>query len=176
MTRENLINQGMTIFRQNGIKSQELFWEVIAKILKSEHQLAITTFSCYPDFIRACMLEGLQALREQGCTPEHIRKWKQSTIAYGDVAPQYSPINPPEHCLYIRCADGWDAKLGKNLHIQQAKQSYERANHKFFDQVILIDDDPYNIEMVKKNHDLGILVPQEYNAKIHLLGIQMILG
>ncbi len=176
MTRENLINQGMAIFRQKGIKSEELFWEIIAKILQSEHQIAITTFSCYPDLIRACMLEGLQILRNLGCHSDHIRKWKQSMIAYGDVAPQYSPINPPEHCIYIRCADGWHANLGKNMHIQQARQSYERANHKFFDQVFLIDDDPYNIEMAKKNHDIGILVPQEINAKIHLLAIQATIG
>jgi hypothetical protein len=175
MARENLINHGVALMQKYGVKGGDLFWEIISKILQSEHQIAIVTFSAYPDFIRATMLEGLQKLRNFGCTPEHIRKWRQSVIAYGDVAPQYAPLNAPEYCVHIRSADGWKPELGKSLHIQQAKQIYERANHKFFDKIFLIDDDPYNIEMAKKNHDMGILVPQEANAQIHLMALKTLL-
>lgn len=143
-----------------GFKNRELTRIAFQTALRNGHQIAITTFHQYP-FIIPHFLAALGLTQDE-------------TSQIGIIAGAVVKENEAEKVNIL------ESKYGKQMHIQKAKIWAKTTRRNYADtNVILMDDNQYNIAIARENHHIAIQVEKTMGLseyKNHLLALQPYIG
>ncbi len=162
-SREQALLRAIQVMNQQGPKGGELLWGQLAQFLKQGHGLVVTSYTAFPELPIALLAQGIRPFR--ALDAKGYTRWlSRPIIIYGNPAPRF---NPPQDLpnTFLVPASSLDKRmeqkqatqkqnssdhssLGKNLHIQEALRRLEEKGQRF-DQVILMDDDEYNLSQAQ---------------------------
>ena len=192
VSRERACMRGLHHLEECGPRGGELLWDVIYELLKGGHGLAICTFSAFPELPTALLHRGVKALRARGAGREHTSWLSRPIVVYGDPNPRLRPKLITKGAYLVQVGPGQMSWMGKEQHIEQALEvANERLNRSLssdggkgvlpvcptpygdpsepFERVLLVDDDPRNIEIAQKAGHLTTLAPPpEEDERAHL--------
>ena len=181
-SREAALLFTLNQLKRQGPRGGERLWEVLFEWLEAGHGLAITSFTSFPELPSALLSWGVPRLRALGATRDQTRWLSRALIVFGDPAPQFNPARlqpnmiliPAEKISSTQSTQPSTSSVGKNLHLNAAKEFFEgRGDH--FDQVVLVDDDPNNIQAAQEGGYLAILASREHEDLSHLTAIMKLL-
>ena len=153
--REALLERGERWIEAGGLREEEKLWPLIAATLEAGHEVAIVTFSAFPELVRAALMRGSRVLRQRGIGSTVRRRFAKIPIYFGGPAPSLSPAHPPPHCFEIE-GDHWRA--GKGAYIERALADLNTENEARFCP-LLIDDDEGNLDAARALKIEGLFAP-----------------
>ena len=160
--RETLIERGALWLEREGLRSEEQLWPLFVELLRADHEIAIVTFSSFPELIRAALLHGSRVLRQQGVERALRARLQRIPICFGGPAPMLYPEQLPPHTRLIG-GDEWRA--GKTAHIRSALAFFEGEASPLLP--LLIDDDPENVAAAEAQGTRALLAPRPPDAPTH---------
>lgn len=197
--REQACLKAIKYLDERGPRGGDQLWSILSALLMKGHGVAICTFSSYPELAMALWQRGVKALRQRGASREATAWLSRPIVVYGDPAIHLRPPAPIQGAYLVEVGFGQMASHGKQIHIQRALEianlrlesslnsEASRATLKLlpapngmmeeaFSAVILVDDDPRNIDHAQRAGQQGIFVatPQEGNG--HLEQLSELLG
>lgn len=146
-SREQALLRAIQVMSRQGPKGGYELWGHLASFLSLGHGLAITSYTAFPELPISLLAQGIKPFRTHGANA-YTRWLSRPVIIYGDPAPKLNPPQVIPNTFLVVPGDH-----GKNLHIQEALRVFE-SKGEHFDQVILIDDDEYNLLKAK---EIGVL-------------------
>ena len=158
-SREKALLRAMQIMSQQGPKGGDELWKQLASFLKRGHGLAITSYTAFPELPITLLAQGIKPFRSLNAKA-YTRWLSRPVIIYGDPAPKFNPPQAIPNTFLVPAHE-----QGKNLHIQEACRVFE-SRGEYFDQVILIDDDEYNLMEAKKMGALTVPVCREPQSEL----------
>ena len=169
-SREDALLRAIKLIDQQGPRGGEQLWETLAIWLTQGHGLVVTSYTSFPELPIALLSRGVALLRKHGAR-EYTRWLSRPLIVFGDPAPHLNPVVSVPTTILISQDDQAHGGDGKNTHISTAlKYFQDQGQH--FDQALLIDDDPRNIELAKEAGYLTILAVSEIEDVEHLTHLQ----
>lgn len=166
-SREKAVLQAIRLMERQGPKGGERLWLFLARWLKAGHGLVITSYTAFPELPNAMLVKGISTLRAQQASKEHIRWLSRPIIIYGDPAPRFNPPTPIPNTILISQKKLSTDDHGKNLHIEAALEQLEKRRL-VFQNVLLVDDDPHNIERAQAKGFDCIQVSRDADNLEHL--------
>ena len=147
---------------KQGPKGGHELWRHLAAFLSLGHGLAITSYTAFPELPINLLTQGVKPFRTHDAKA-YTRWLSRPVIIYGDPAPRFNPPQVIPNTFLVVPGD-----QGKNLHIQEAIRVFDTKGERF-DQVILIDDDEYNLLKAKEIGVLTIPVCKEPQSEMEEL-------
>ena len=179
--RDEACMKAISYLDQRGPRGGERLWALLCQLLMRGHGLAVCSFTSYPELAMALWQRGIKRLRAHGASREATAWLSRPIVIYGDPDPRLRPPLPVQGAYLVEVSFGLMASHGKQLHIERAlKVANERllssldpegvgalpsllappsgALREPFSRVILLDDDPRNVDHALKSGHEGIFV------------------
>ena len=173
-SREEALLRAIKVLDQQGPRGGIVLWQTLAIWLNHGHGLVVTSYTAFPELPIALLSRGIASLREYGARSQ-TRWLSRPLIVYGDPAPHLNPSIPIPNTILVSQQSQDLSHQGKNSHITEALK-YLMTQGQHFERVLLVDDDPNNIEYAQKiGHDT-IQVDSELESISHLIDLQSYLG
>ncbi|MEE2643727.1 MAG: hypothetical protein VYD19_02230 [Myxococcota bacterium] len=153
--RETLLERGERWIEAGGLREENKLWPLIVAILEAGHEVAIVTFSAFPELVRVALMRGSRILRQRDIGSTVRRRFAKIPIYFGGPAPSLSPTHPPPHCFEVT-GDHW--QTGKGIYIERAIADRE-AESKTRLRPLLIDDDEDNLDAARALKIEGLFAP-----------------
>ena len=167
-SREHLAQYGSTLLAEKGLRGGTFLWTLFAQILLASDELAVVTFSSFPDVIRGALNRGIAALQQtKGFEQQHRQRFHRLPIIYGGPAPSLYPNPPPPYSESIE--ERW--LEGKVSYLERARRCYE-ARGVELEQIVLIDDDSENLRRAEESGYEVIFAPPYPAEASHLIALQ----
>lgn len=197
--REQACMKGIAYLEERGPRGGERLWDLLYALLMRGHGLAVCTFTSYPELAMAMWQRGVKPLRARGA-PREVTGWlSRPIVVYGDPDPRLRPPLPVQGAHLVEVGFAQMASYGKQTHIERAlmvaQERLEAAldlegsralpgllpppsgvNDEPFQRVILLDDDPRNIEHASQRGFEGIFVSPPEQGDEHLDRLAELLG
>ena len=157
-SRQDAILRSIELYERQGARGGDDLWRTLYHWLSAGHGLAVTSFTAFPELVAAALTRGVAPMRALGASRDITRYMSRPLIIYGDPAPDLNPPRELPGTSLVRAERG--GLSDKNRHIERALK-LNQAQGRLYEGVLLLDDDPRNIEHALEAGYLAIHVSSD---------------